>query len=113
VFGLHLAFHALAVVEIFFTLRWVLGDTSPTLAQAMVFEALNRVITVGFKFVPFRIGVDEAASGWLATLLALDPAVGVTQAVIRKVRNLAWSGVGLAVVAAHPARTAAPPVESR
>jgi hypothetical protein len=48
--------------------------------------------------------VDEAASGWLAGVLALDPAVGVAQALVRKIRNLFWSAIGLAVIATHPAR---------
>ena len=104
VFALDLAFHAIAVFEVFLTLRWLLGDRSPTLAQAIVFEALNRAVTVAFKFVPFRIGIDEALSGALAPVLAVNPAAGVALAVVRKVRNLFWSAVGLAVIAAHPAR---------
>jgi hypothetical protein len=110
VFGLDLVFHALAVAEVYLTLEWLLGDLSPTLAQAVVFEALNRVITVAFKFVPFRVGVDEASSGALAPLLALDPAAGVTLAVVRKARNLVWAGVGLMIVAL-PAREAKPATE--
>jgi glycosyltransferase 2 family protein len=107
VFLLDLLFHALAVLEIFITLQWLLGSGAVTFSQAVVFEALNRVVTVAFKFVPFRIGVDEALSGGLAAALAIDPAVGVALAVVRKIRNLFWSGVGLAIVAAHPARTGA------
>jgi hypothetical protein len=104
VFGLDLAFHALAVLEVHLTLDWLLGDLSPTLAQAVVFEALNRVITVVFKFVPFRIGVDEASSGALAPMLALDPAAGVALAVVRKARNLTWAGIGLVFMAWRPMR---------
>jgi hypothetical protein len=103
VFALDLAFHALAVLEVFLTLRWVVGDRSPTLVQAIVFEALNRVITSAFKFVPFRVGVDEASAAALAPLLAVNPAAGVALAVIRKVRNLSWAAVGLILVARHPA----------
>lgn len=103
VFGLDLVFHVLAVLEVYMTLDWLLGDLSPTVAQAIVFEALNRVITVAFKFVPFRIGVDEASSGALAPMLALDPVAGVALAVVRKARNLLWAGVGLLFVAWHPA----------
>jgi hypothetical protein len=103
-FALDLVFHALAVTEIFITLGWLLGDASPSLAHAIVFEAMNRVVTVAFKFVPFRIGVDEAFSGALAPLLALSPSAGVALAVIRKVRNLFWGAIGLGLVAAHPAR---------
>jgi hypothetical protein len=109
VLALDLSFHALAVVEVFLTLGWLLGDRSPTFAQAIVFEALNRVVTVAFKFVPFRIGIDEALSGALAPVLAVNPAAGVALAVVRKVRNLFWSGIGLAVIASHPARGAPSP----
>jgi hypothetical protein len=106
-FALDTAFHALAVLEVFLTLRWLLGDQSPTMAQAIVFEALNRTVTVAFKFVPFRIGVDEALAGAAAPMLAVNPAAAVALAVVRKVRNLAWSGVGLAIIAVHPAKSAA------
>ena len=94
-----------AVFEIYLTLQWLLGDRSPTLSQAVVFEALNRVVTVVFKFVPFRLGVDEALSGALAPVLAVNPAAGVALALIRKIRNLAWAAIGLAIVAAHPQQT--------
>ena len=103
-FALDLVFHLIAVLEVFLTLQWLLGDLSPTLAQAVVFEALNRVVTVLFKFVPFRIGVDEALSGAMAPLLAVNPASGVSLAIVRKVRSLFWSAVGLGIIAAHPSK---------
>jgi hypothetical protein len=103
-FALDAAFHLLAVIEVFLTLRWVIGDRSPTLAQAVAFESLNRVIIVIFKFVPFRIGVDEALNGGLAPILSVNPAAGVSLALVRKVRSLFWAAVGLAVIAAHPTR---------
>jgi hypothetical protein len=109
VFALDLLFHAVAVVEIYVTLQWLVGAGGVTWTQAIVFEALNRVVTVAFKFVPFRIGVDEALTGALAPLLAIDPAAGVALAVVRKIRNLFWSGVGLAIVAAHPGSPAPEP----
>ena len=104
-FALECAFHLLAVLEVFLTLRWLLGDSSPTLGQAVAFETLNRVITVAFKFVPFRIGVDEALSASVAPALAVSPAAGVSLAVVRKVRSLFWTAAGLAIVAAHPRTT--------
>jgi len=102
--GFDAAFHLLAVVEVFLTLRWLLGGGSPTLVQAVIFESVNRVIIVAFKFVPFRIGVDEAVTGALAPILSVNPAAGVTLAVVRKVRSLFWAAVGLAIIAAHPTR---------
>ena len=97
-FLLGMAFHALAVTEVYLTLRWLRPDSAPTIAQSIVFEALNRVVTLAFKFVPFRVGVDEALSGALAPALAVPAAIGVTLAIVRKVRNLFWAAVGLVLM---------------
>jgi lysylphosphatidylglycerol synthase-like protein len=105
VFALDLMFHTLAVLEVFVTLQWLLGNRSPTFVQAIVFEALNRVVTAVFKFVPFRVGIDEASAGALAPMLSVNPAAGVALAVVRKVRNLFWAAVGLAFVAVQPGET--------
>lgn len=102
VFVIDLGFHALAILEAFMVLGWLLGERPPTFAQAVVFEALNRVATMVFKFVPFRVGVDEALTGALAPVLTIDPAAGVALAVIRKAPRLFWTAVGLGLIAAHP-----------
>jgi hypothetical protein len=104
VFSLHLVFHALAIAETYVILLWLLGDKSPTVLQAVIFETINRLTIVVFKFVPFRIGIDEATAGAVAPFLAVTGAVGVTLAVIRKIRMLFWSAIGLLLVATHPAR---------
>jgi hypothetical protein len=108
VFALHLAFHAVAALEVFLTLGWLIPAHTPTWAEAVMFSALDRVMTAVFKFVPLRAGVDEASSGALAPLLGIDATFGVTLAVVRKVRNLAWALVGMLIIAAHPAREAPP-----
>ena len=107
-----MGFHGLAVFEAYLTLRWLLGSRAPTFTEALLFEVLNRVVTVVFKFVPFRVGVDEAASGAFAPLLAVSSTAGVALAVIRKVRNLFWSGIGLALIAAYHGQ-AAPATDRR
>jgi hypothetical protein len=96
VFALEVSFHVLAVIEIWITLFWILpAGTRPTLLGAFVLESTNRLITVMFKFVPLRVGVDEAGSGVVAQVLALGPAAGVTLAIIRKGRTLCWTAVGV------------------
>ncbi len=105
VFAFDLLFHTLAVIEVFVTLQWLLGTRSPTFVQAIVFEALNRVVTAVFKFVPFRVGIDEVSAGALAPMVSVNPAAGVALAVVRKVRNLFWAAIGLAFVAVHPGET--------
>lgn len=110
VFLLHMAYHALAVTEVYLTLYWLL-DKSPTITQAIAFEVALRVTTIMFKFVPFRVGVDEALAGALAPVLALQLAAGVSLAVVRKVRNLFWTGVGLVLISVY--RVPAAPATDR
>ena len=105
VFGLDLLFQVLAVTEVYLILRWVLPEP-PSVPEAIVFSALDRAIIIAFKFVPFRLGVDEVVSGGMATILGLPTATGVVLALIKKVRSVFWVGVGLALIAAHPSRGA-------
>lgn len=94
---LNLAFHLAGVAEIYATLYFIYGSQI-SLFTAFLLESANRVITIGFKFVPFRAGVDEAGTGMLTkVLLHGDLSIGVTLAVIRKARGLVWMLIGLIV----------------
>ncbi len=94
--GWELSFHGLAVVETYLVLA-AIGDVSPTLIDAFVFESANRLLAAAFKIVPLRIGVDEAGTAAVAELLGYGGAAGVTLAIVRKARMLVWmtAGVGL------------------
>jgi Lysylphosphatidylglycerol synthase TM region len=89
-------FHIGAVAEVFLVLRLV---SNATLLQAFVLEATGRFIVVVFKFVPYRLGVDEAGTAIVARALALDPTVGVALALVRRIRILIWNSIGLIVLA--------------
>jgi hypothetical protein len=103
VFALDVVFQAVAVVEVLLTLQWLLPEP-PTVAQAVMFSALNRAINIVFKFVPLGMGVDEVSAGGMADWFGWDPATGVALALVRKVRSIAWMGVGLVLIAAHPSQ---------
>ena len=105
IFALDLLFQAVAVTEVFLTLRWLL-PAPPTIQEAIIFSALDRAIIIAFKFVPFRLGIDELFSGGMATVLGWPVLTGVTLALIKKVRSLVWVGVGLGLIAAHPSQGA-------
>ena len=94
---LEFSFHALAVLEIYLILS-VISDQPPTLLHAFVLESTNRFISFAFRFVPLRIGVDEAGTGMFADLLAFGTAAGVTLAIIRKGRILVWIAVGVVML---------------
>ena len=56
------------------------------------------VINIVFKFIPFRLGVDEAGTGMLAKALGFTPAIGASLAIVRKARDLFWTAVGVALI---------------
>ena len=86
-------YHAAGVAEVFVTLAWI--ATPPTLLVAFILETANRLTNVVFKFVPMRLGVDEAGSALLTTVLNYSSATGTTLALVRKVRMLFWTAVGV------------------
>ncbi len=94
---LETAFHVVAILEIFVVLS-VIADQPPTILHAFVFESTNRFISFAFRFVPLRIGVDEAGSGIFADLLAFGTATGVTLAIVRKGRMLVWIAIGIVIL---------------
>jgi hypothetical protein len=63
-----------------------------------VLESVNRVINVVFKFIPMRVGVDEAGTGMLTKILSLGTASGVTLAIVRKARVIIWTALGIALL---------------
>ena len=69
-------------------------------------SARSIAIIIAFKFIPFRLGIDEMFSGGMATMLGWPVATGVALALIKKVRSIVWVGVGLILIAAHPSREA-------
>jgi hypothetical protein len=97
VLALETVYHVAGVAEVFVTLMWV--SHAPTLLVAFVLETANRATNVIFKFVPLRIGVDEAGTGGLTNVLGYSMVDGVTLAIVRKMRVLFWTGVGLVLLA--------------
>ena len=90
-------FHLSGVAEVYVTLYFI-SDVPPTLLTAFVLESVNRIINIVFKFVPMRMGVDEAGTGMLAKVLKLGTASGVTLAIIRKARVIFWTALGVALL---------------
>lgn len=93
------AFHAAAVAEVFLILQLLPTTRRATLVDAFVLETAGRLIVVAFKFVPYRLGVDEAGSAMVARALALDPTTGVALALVRRLRIMFWNVVGLVLLA--------------
>jgi uncharacterized membrane protein YbhN (UPF0104 family) len=97
--GLQIVFHAVALLEVYLVLRLLPGAGHVTVLDAFLMETAGRLIVVAFKFIPYRLGVDEAGSALVARALGFDPTVGVTLALVRKLRILVWNAVGVGLLA--------------
>lgn len=93
-FSLELLFHLAGVCEIYTTL-WFISPTAPSFRQAFILESVNRIINIVFKFMPFRVGVDEGGTEQVAKVLGFVKSTGVTLAIVRKSRDIFWSTIGV------------------
>jgi hypothetical protein len=97
VLGTEALFHALGVLEVYVT-WWLIQGAPPTLLTAFIFEGANRLVQVLFKFVPLRTGVDEVTTGGFTQMLGFGAALGITMAIARKIRTIAWMVVGTSLL---------------
>lgn len=98
ILGLEMCFPLAGVLEIYTTLWFISDIVAPTLLTAFILESVNRVINIVFKFIPFRLGVDEAGTGMLAKVLGFTTAIGAALAIVRKARDVFWTTIGVALM---------------
>jgi hypothetical protein len=96
--GWQALFHVAAVAEVWLVLS-VLSGGRTSFADAFILESTGRLVTVLFKVVPFRVGVDEAGAAVVASAIGVPVSDAVALALMRKLRILVWNGAGLAVLA--------------
>ena len=94
--------HAILVGEAYLMLGALAGPT--TLQTALVFEAVTKIVNTVGLLVPGRLGVAEGGSALLADALGFAASHGLSLALMRRVRALIWSGVGLALLPFREAR---------
>jgi hypothetical protein len=90
-------YHVFGTAEIYATL-WLLGEAGPRILDCFVLESTNRAVNVIFRFVPLRIGIDEAGTALFANVLRLGTTIGVALAVVRKARVLFWTATGVLIL---------------
>jgi hypothetical protein len=107
---LEAAFQLFAVAEVYLTLA-LITPQRVVWSSALVLETVSRVVTIVFKMLPMRLGVDEAGAAVFADRLGLGAATGITLALVRRMRLLCWSAVGIVFVLMRSIRrTAAPSI---
>jgi len=107
---LEVTFQLFAVVEVYVTLA-LITPQHVAWSSALLLETVSRAITIVFKMLPMRLGVDEAGAAVFADRLGLGPATGITLALVRRMRLLCWSAVGIVFVLMRLTRRSAAPAE--
>ena len=95
-------FHVAAVAEVWLILRTMPAGAHISLTDAFLMETAGRFITVAFKFIPYRLGVDEMGSGSVSQLLGLGAPTGIALALVRRVRILLLNAAGIVLLARAP-----------
>src|SRR6266849_3924064 len=106
--ALEAAFQLFAVAEVYLTLA-LITPQHVAWSSALVLETVSRAVTILFKMLPMRLGIDEAGAAVFADRLGLGSATGITLALVRRMRLLCWSAVGIVFVLTRSTwRSAAP-----
>lgn len=98
--ALHYIARALGAVEVY-TIMKVLGAPLSAV-QALFASAGVTIINTAFFIVPGQFGVQESAHILVVRILGFPAALGLSLGVIRRIRKLATSAVGLVLYATHP-----------
>ena len=108
---LEVGFHALGVLETHLTLSSL--GMAPTLMTSFIFETASRLVVVGFKVVPFQLGVAEVGLAAFAPLVGMDKTIGLAFSLIRKARVVVWqlAGAGLLVRSGINPSTSPPSID--
>ena len=122
--GCFVAGWAVGALEIYLILRAV--GVAVDWQTALALETGAVLIDGILFFVPAKVGTQEGGKVVLFAALGLDPARGLTVGVVRRIRELAYAGLGLArprmdeyprwrriSPAAHPGLVSAEPPQSR
>jgi hypothetical protein len=100
--ALCLAQHLLLIAEAYVLLSVAAGNA--TLRTALFFEAVTKIVNTVGAVVPGRLGISEGGNALLADVLGLGAAYGLSLSLMRRVRALIWTGVGLALLPLQEAR---------
>lgn len=97
VVGIHVLSNVCMVLEAAILLKGLGVDA--TILQSSSVEAIAKGLNGIFFFLPMQIGVAESGSAMLFQAMNMGAAVGLALGLARRVRSLAWSLVGLALMA--------------
>lgn len=97
VLAIETAAHLLLVVEIWIVL--VASGASRSWGQSFILEGGVKFVPIAFAFIPGQLGALEGVYAMLAGAIGMPAALGLTLALLRRVRDLLAAAGGLLVLA--------------
>lgn len=94
-FALHFMGWVVGGVETWLMLIFM--GTKVGLGESLAIEALLQLARTATFFVPGNVGVQEAGLALVFTAFGRPPTHGVALSLVKRVRQLLWSGIGLGV----------------
>jgi uncharacterized protein (TIRG00374 family) len=92
-FLLHFISWIVGAIETYYIILYM--DVEITFFSAFLLTSLTGIIKAAFFFVPAGIGAFEAGHAYLFYLLSFSPAIGLSVAVVKRLRRLFWMGTGV------------------
>ena len=90
--ALRFASWGLGTLETVVVLRLIGIDI--TVLEGLLFVSLPLIVDSIFIFVPGALGTYEAGHTYVAVLLGLAPTLGLSTALIKRLRKIVWMGIG-------------------
>ena len=87
---------AMGVVEIYLILYFL--ELDPTWRRALTVEVLSMAIDAALFFVPAKAGTQEGGKVLIFSILGMPAAKGLALGIARRIREMFWALIGLAIL---------------
>lgn len=92
----HILGRLLGILEVYVIGKTVTSEFS--LVIAIFLATLAPIVNMTFTFIPGALGVLEGVYSGALYLLGLDPALGLTIQLVKRIRSIVWIALGLLIM---------------
>jgi uncharacterized protein (TIRG00374 family) len=92
-FCLHFTARLLQILEVYL-ISYFLGGPLDWISSYLLIS-VTAILNLIFVFIPGTVGVLEGAYAGIFHLIHQDPALGTSIQILRRIRNIAWTALGL------------------
>ena len=79
-------------------------DISVSFISAWLIASLTVLIVTLFAFLPSGLGASEGGQVYIFKAMGLDPTMGLSMGIVKRLRKIVWVMVGLVILAGSKSR---------